>query len=171
MTILTIYLKGKGLLENVNDSHIHDMGKWMFAISFLWCYLWFSQFMLIWYANIPEEVTYYLARWENYRFLFFFIFFINFTFPMLILMSRDAKRNQILLVFVGLVIFIGHWLDVFLMIMPGAVKENWHFGIVEIGTFLGFLGLFVNVVLTSLTKAPVSVQKHPFLEESEHLHI
>lgn len=170
MTLLTIYLKNKGYLENVNDSHIHDMGKWMFALSFLWSYLWFSQFLLIWYANVPEEVTYYIARWEHYRFLFFFIFIINFTFPMLILMSRDAKRNQILLVFVGLIIFIGHWLDVFLMIMPGAVKENWHFGIVEIGTFLGFLGLFLNIVLTALTKAPVSVQKHPFLEESEHLH-
>lgn len=170
-TLLTIFLKSKGYLPHVNESHLHDMGKWMFALSFLWCYLWFSQFMLIWYSDIPEEVTYYLNRIDNYKFLFFFTFCINFFFPMLLMMSRDAKRNTTVVIVVGIIIFIGHWLDAFLMIMPGSVFEHWRFGFVEIGALIGFLGLFLNIVLVALTKAPLEIQKHPYLEESVHHHI
>ena len=66
IAMVTIYLKSKGLLPEVNDSHIHDLAKFMFGISIFWTYLWFSQFMLIWYANIPEEVTYFVTRIEHY---------------------------------------------------------------------------------------------------------
>ena len=169
-TMLVIYLKSKGLLEKVNENHIHDLGKWVFAISFLWSYLWFSQFMLIWYSNIPEEVTYFMQRIHDYRFLFYGVFFVNFVFPMVILMSRDAKRNVIFLVPVALIIFVGHWLDMFLMIMPATVGHHWHLGFVEWGMFAGFLGLFLNVVLGALAKRPLMVSSHPYLEESIHLH-
>jgi hypothetical protein len=111
LVLLTLYLKKQGYLEKVNDSHIHDLGKWTFAVSFLWSYLFFSQFMLIWYANIPEETTYYITRIEDYKIIYFTMFVINFAFPMLILMSRDAKRNAGILTFVGLVIIVGHWID------------------------------------------------------------
>src|SRR5690606_5969387 len=67
VTLLALYLRDKGLLPNLNDSHVHDLGKWVFAISFLWTYLFFSQFMLIWYSNIPEEVTYFEARIDHYK--------------------------------------------------------------------------------------------------------
>lgn len=166
--LLVIYLKSKGLLEQVNENHIHDLGKWMFAISFLWTYLWFSQFMLIWYSNIPEEVTYYIQRIEQYKLPFFGMFFVNFIFPMIILMSRDTKRNILYLVPVALIIFAGHWMDVFVMVMPATVHEHWHLGFVEIGMFLGFLGLFVNVVFRALSKAPLMVKSHPYLDESLH---
>ena len=78
--MVTIYLKSKGYLENVNSSHIHDLSKFMFGISVFWTYLWFSQFMLIWYANIPEEVTYFKTRIEVYNLPFFgagFVICIN----------------------------------------------------------------------------------------------
>lgn len=171
MILLTLHLKSRGHLEAVNENHLHDLGKWMFAISFLWSYLWFSQFMLIWYANIPEEVSYYISRIDNYRGIFFATFLINFALPMLFLMARDSKRNRKYLVAIGLIIFIGHWMDVFVMVMPGSVGEHWGIGFLEIGMFLGFLGLFLNVVLRALTKAPLMVQKHPFLEESIHHHV
>src|SRR5690554_7606359 len=77
--------------------------------------------MLIWYANIPEETTYYLMRVEHYKLLYFGMFVINFAFPMLILMSRDAKRHAGILTFVGLVILAGHWLDVWIMVMGGSM--------------------------------------------------
>ncbi len=170
LVLFVIYLKGKGYLPEVNQSHIHDVGKWMFAISFLWTYLWFSQFMLIWYSNIPEEVTYYIDRIEHYKWLFFGVFFTNFLFPMVILMARDAKRQIGYLIVVGCVIFIGHWFDVFLMVTPGSVGHL-EFGFGEIGMFIGFLGLFLFVVFRSLAKAPMMVKNHPFLEESKHLHI
>jgi MFS family permease len=169
--MITIYLRNKGLLPKVNDSHIHDISKWMFAISFLWSYLWFSQFMLIWYSNIPEEIIYFKERIAHYPGLFFGMFFVNFIFPMVILMSRDTKRNVIFFMPVALIIFLGHWFDVYCLIMPGTLGSHWHIGFMEIGMFLGFLGLFVFVVLNTLSKAPVMVEEHPYLDETIHHHV
>jgi len=168
ITMITIYLKKLGYLKAVNENHLHDMGKWIFAVSFLWSYLFFCQFMLIWYSNIPEEVTYYIARIQDYKVLFWGTFIINFVFPMLILMSKDSKRSMSYLVPIGVIVFIGHWLDTFLIVSPGTVKSHWHLGFYEIGLMLGFLGLFLNVVLRTLTKAPLSVKNHPYMEESLH---
>lgn len=168
LVTLTLYLKKNGYLPNVNESHIHDLGKWTFATSFLWSYLWFSQFMLIWYANIPEETTYYLTRIEHFKFLYFGMFIINFAFPMLLLMSRDAKRHAGVLTFVGMVVLFGHWVDVYIMIMGGSMGENASIGFMEIGLLLAILGLFIKVILTNLTKAPLTVQNHPYLDESIH---
>ena len=169
--IIAMHLRDKGLLPQLNESHVHDVAKWMFAISFLWSYLWFSQFMLIWYSNIPEEVIYFIDRINHYPVLFFGMFFVNFAFPMIILMSRDAKRNIIFFLPVALLIFIGHWFDVYCLVMPGTVGDHWHLGFLEIGMFLGFLGLFVFVVLNKLSKAPVLVKNHPYLDESLHHHV
>jgi len=168
LVVLVLYLKNKGYLEQINDSHIHDLGKWVFAISFLWSYLWFSQFLLIWYSNIPEEVTYYITRIEEYKVLFFGTFIINFVFPMLFFMSRDAKRNTGFLITICLIIFIGHWLDVFLMVTPGTMHGHGSISLLEIGMFLAFLGVFVHVVLKTLTKAPLMPVNHPYLDESLH---
>ncbi|PKR82025.1 quinol:cytochrome C oxidoreductase [Brumimicrobium salinarum] len=166
--LLLLYLKKLGYLPKVNESHIHDIGKWVFATSFLWAYLWFSQYMLIWYANIPEETTYYLMRIEHYKLLYFGMFIINFAFPMLILMSRDAKRHAGTLVFVGLVILAGHWLDVWIMVMGGSMGPTASIGFMEIGMAVLFLGLFTRVILVRLTKAPLVSKNHPFLDESLH---
>lgn len=168
MVLIVLYLKKLGYLPKVNDSHIHDLGKWTFATSFLWSYMWFSQYMLIWYANIPEETTYYLMRIENYKLVYFGMFFINFAFPMLILMSRDAKRNAGILAFVGIVILIGHWLDVWVMVMGGSMGPTAHFGFMEYGLAFIFTGLFVKVVLNSLSKAALTPKNHPYLDESLH---
>ena len=168
LVITILYLKKLGYLPKVNDSHIHDIGKWTFATSFLWSYLWFSQFMLIWYANIGEEVAYYMARIENFQILYFSMFVINFAFPMLILMSRDAKRNAGILTLVGLIILAGHWLDVYIMVSAGSLGANAHIGLLELGMVVLMLGLFIRVVLMNLTKAPLTPVNHPFLDESVH---
>jgi hypothetical protein len=168
LVMTTLYLKKLGYLPKVNDSHIHDLGKWTFATSFLWSYLWFSQFMLIWYANIGEEVTYYMMRIENFKVLYFSMFLINFAFPMLILMSRDAKRNAGILTLVGLVILTGHWLDVYIMVSAGSLGANAEIGLLEVGMALLVAGFFIRVVLTNLTKAPLTPVNHPFLDESVH---
>lgn len=168
LVITTMYLKKLGYLPKVNESHIHDLGKWTFATSFLWSYLWFSQFMLIWYANIGEEVTYYVMRIENFQTIYFTMFIINFAFPMLILMSRDAKRHFGILTFVGLIILIGHWLDVYIMVSAGSLAANAQLGLIEIGMALMVLGGFTYVVLNNLTKAPLTPVNHPFLDESVH---
>lgn len=171
ITLIAIYLKNKGYLSEVNENHIHDMAKFMFAFSVFWTYLWFSQFMLIWYGNKPEEVTYYMARFGEFRFLFWFMVIINFLFPLLVLMARGTKRNYGFIVTAGIVMIIGHWLDVFLMITPGTVGGQWSLGLISIGTFLGYLGLFIQIVFRALEKAPLIQEKHPMYVESKQFHI
>jgi hypothetical protein len=171
MTLLVIYLKGQGYLEVVNHNHLQDLAKFMFAFSVFWTYLWFSQFMLIWYSNIPEEVTYYMARFGEYKGLFFTMVIMNFLFPILVMMSRDSKRNQGFVITAGIIMIIGHWLDIFIMISPGTVGSQWSIGLVQLGTFLGFAGLFLFVVFRTLSKAPLTPEKHPMYLESKYFQI
>ncbi|MBK7384609.1 MAG: quinol:cytochrome C oxidoreductase [Flavobacteriales bacterium] len=168
--VLVLYLKRKGYLPQVNNSHIHDMGKWVFAVSFLWSYLYFSQFMLIWFANIPEEVTYFKLRIDEHPILLWTTFFINFAIPMVLLMSRDAKRNPRFLIGVCAVIFFGHWLDVNMIVMPGAAGHDFHHGIelLDLGMFVMFLGILITTVFRALARAPLTPVNHPYLEESVH---
>jgi hypothetical protein len=166
-----IWLRSKGYFQEVNESHMHDLGKWMFAISMLWSYLWVSQFLLIWYSNIPEEVTYYMSRiLGDYQVPFMVMFFINFAVPFYVLIARDAKRNPRFVVPVGLLIFVAHFVDVYLLIVPGTMFDHNHFGFFEIGLFLGFLGLFMNRTFATLAKAPLISKNHPMLQESMELH-
>jgi len=170
IAFITIYLKSKGLLPKVNDSHIHDLAKFMFAFSIFWTYLWFSQFMLIWYSNIPEEVTYFITRIEDYKLPFFGMLAMNFIFPLLLLMNSDYKRVPWFVVMAGIVILAGHYIDVFNMIMPATVGDQWSIGIPEICSMLFFAGLFIFIVFTALTKAPLTPTRNPFVKESEHFH-
>ncbi|OIQ41758.1 MAG: quinol:cytochrome C oxidoreductase [Bacteroidetes bacterium MedPE-SWsnd-G1] len=171
IAMITIYLKSKGLLEYVNDSHIHDLAKFMFGFSVFWTYLWFSQFMLIWYADIPEEVTYYVQRFEEVKVPFLTMVAMNFAFPVLLLMNSDYKRLPWFVVMGGIVILLGHYIDVYLLITPGSVGAQWKFLSVEvIGSMLFFLGLFIFVVFTALSKSPLKVKGNPFMKESENYH-
>ncbi|HLG04222.1 MAG TPA: quinol:cytochrome C oxidoreductase [Bacteroidia bacterium] len=168
--LLVMHLKSRNQLEYATASHVHDLGKWMFAISFLWTYLWFSQFMLIWYSNIPEEVVYYQQRWEQYRGLFWITMIVNFSFPMLVLMSRDSKRNKSYLLFTALIILFFHWTDTFVMVMPGTVAEHWGIGGIEIGMFIAFAAFFTFWILRAISQAPLLAKNHALLEEGLHHH-
>ena len=170
IALITIYLKSKGHLEVVNDSHLHDLAKFMFGFSVFWTYLWFSQFMLIWYANIPEEVTYYITRIEDYTIPFFGMIIMNFIFPFLVLINSDYKRIPWFIVMAGIVILIGHYVDVFNMIMPATVIDRWYFGLPEISALALFSGLFLLIVFYSLSKAPLLVKGNPYIKESENFH-
>jgi hypothetical protein len=170
IAVVTIYLKSKGYLEEVNSSHIHDLVKFMFGISVFWTYLWFSQFMLIWYANIPEEVTYFKTRIELYNLPFFGAVVMNFVFPLLILINTDFKRVTWIIIMASIVILFGHYIDFFNMIMPATVGSQWFIGISEIASICFFGGLFIYVVFTALTKAPLTPKRNPFIEESKHFH-
>lgn len=170
IALITMYLKSKGLLPLVNDSHLHDLAKFMFGISIFWTYLWFSQFMLIWYSNIPEEVTYFVTRFADYQLPFLGMVAMNFLFPLLILMNSDYKRIPWFVVMAGIVILAGHYIDVFNMIMPATVGDRWFIGIPELGSICLFAGLFIFIVFTALTKAPLLAKGNPFIKESEHFH-
>ncbi len=198
LTIITlVYLKSLGYLSQVNDNHLHDVGKFMFAFSIFWTYLWFSQYMLIWYANVGEETVYFQERLDNYPVLFFGNLLLNFVAPFFILMRNDNKRKYGTLVLTAIVVLFGHWWDFFMMIKPGVYhtaqevlahaashgEEAAHAaghhassfvagftlpGLLEIGTFIGFLGLFFYVVFNNLTKASLISEKDPYYGESAH---
>ncbi len=170
IAMVTIYLKSKGYLPEVNNSHIHDLAKFMFGISIFWTYLWFSQFMLIWYADIPEEVTYFVTRIEDFKLPFFTLLVMNFIFPLLVLMNSDYKRVNWFVVMTGIVVLLGHYLDVYMMITPATVGDQWYIGIPEIGGVLFFAGAFIFWVFRALTKAPLQPTRNPFIEESRQFH-
>jgi hypothetical protein len=167
ITLFVVFLKNNDYLEYVNNEHLHDLGKFMFAFSVFWTYLWFSQFMLIWYANIPEETIYFQPRAHGiYKGIFWLMFIINFIAPLLILMTRDAKRNYGTVALMAVLIIFGHWLDFYQMVFPAVSPNKVPNIIYDLGIALGFVGLIMFVTAKALTKAPLLARNHPFVKES-----
>ncbi|HTO15067.1 MAG TPA: hypothetical protein VLZ83_04820 [Edaphocola sp.] len=163
----TVYLKNQGNLILVNKEHMHDLGKFMFAFSIFWTYTWFSQYMLIWYANIPEETVYYNTRQNGaYSLPFYLNLVINFVGPVLILMSRPSKRNFFTIVFIACIIIFGQWLNLYLLMYPGPTGNNWHMGWYEFGLFFGFAGIMINTVSKTLASEDLITHNHILLKET-----
>ena len=162
-----VYLKNQGNLELVNKEHMHDLGKFMFAFSIFWTYLWFAQYMLIWYGNIPEETVYFKMRQQGpYSIIFYSVFILNFCMPILILMTRPSKRNYFTVTFMALMLIFGHWLDFYQMMIPGPLGEFWHISWYEMGIFAGFAGVMIFTVSRTLAKADLIPHNNSFLKEA-----
>lgn len=167
ITIFVIYFKNRGQLEFVTQEHLQDLGKFMFAFSIFWTYLWFAQFMLIWYANIPEETIYFKIRLQGpYEGLFYLNLVLNFVAPILIFMKKATKRNYTIVTFMCIVIIFGHWIDFYQMVMPGTVKYQPHLSWFEFGIPLGFIGLIMWGVSKFASRVPMTAINNPFLKES-----
>ncbi|MGB0840398.1 MAG: quinol:cytochrome C oxidoreductase, partial [Chitinophagales bacterium] len=168
--ILMTVLQSYGYLQNVTDEHFHDVGKFMFAFSIAWSYLFFSQFMLIWYANIPEETLYFQERLDHIPHILYIMIFLNFVTPFFVLMTANAKRNRMITCFVACCIIIGHWLDYFQMSVPGAVLEadihHVSLSLFDVGLGVFFLGLLLFSTFRALTKASLVPVNHPYVKES-----
>ncbi|MEO6286417.1 MAG: quinol:cytochrome C oxidoreductase [Dyadobacter sp.] len=172
ITLTIVMLRERGYLRAVNSSHLRDLGKFIFAFSIFWTYVWFAQFLLIYYANLPEETIYFIERFRGYggyyKAPFFITLFLNFFFPFLVLMTRDAKFTHSILKVACWSVIIGHYMDFYTNIMPGSVGAGAGFGPLEWGFFLIFLCAFGYSIASQLEKANLIPRNHPMLEESLH---
>ena len=172
IALFVIYVKNQGKLEYVTDEHMHDLGKFMFAFSVFWTYLWFSQYMLIWYSNQPEETRYFIDRIGTatepgaYKGIFFFNLVVNFLCPLLILMKRGTKRNWTVVTFTAVLIIFGHWIDFYQMVMPGTLGEHYALMPFEFGIAALFIGIIMWGTGRYLSSHSLLVKNHPFLKES-----
>jgi hypothetical protein len=171
ITLMVVLLKERGHLEGfVNESHLHDLGKLVFAFSTFWAYIWVSQYLLIWYSNIPEETSYFIIRTDpDWSWLFLLNLVLNWLIPFVILMPRGSKRNPAVLKRVCVTLLVGHWLDLYLMVMPNTVGKRW-IGPLEVLVAVGYGALFFYVVGKALGRAPLVPKKDPYLAESLHHH-
>lgn len=179
-TLLLVYLTGRGDLKQVNANHLHDYGKMMFAFSTFWAYIWVSQFLLIWYANIPEETGYFLLRQDSHWIALFALnVILNWVIPFFTLLPRPNKRNPKVLVPVAIVVLLGFWLDLYLQVMPATSHfaaehhklEHLHgpfIGAAEFGAMALLGGAFLLVVTTMMSKASLVPTRDPYLQESLH---
>jgi hypothetical protein len=167
VALFVVYLKNQDYLEYVTEEHLHDIGKFMFAFSVFWTYLWYSQFMLIWYANIPEETVYFKPRMQGpYRVIFFLNLILNFAVPFLLLMRRGSKRNYTTISVLAVAIIMGHWTDFYQMVMPGTLHEHYSLGWFEFGILAFYAGMIMFFVGKGLAKKPLVAEHHPYLKES-----
>jgi len=167
VALFVVYLKNRDYLEYVTEEHLHDIGKFMFAFSVFWTYLWYSQFMLIWYANIPEETVYFKPRMQGpYRVIFFLNLILNFAVPFLLLMRRGSKRNYTTITVLAVAIIMGHWTDFYQMVMPGTLHEHYSLGWFEFGILAFYAGMIMFFVGKGLAKKPLVAEHHPYLKES-----
>jgi hypothetical protein len=166
IAFIVIVLNKLGHLKMLNRSHLHDYSRYIFMLAIIWGYFNFAEFMLIWYANIPEETMFFVKRTQSvFNVLFYANIVINWGIPFLMLMPRMTSRSRVFLLPVIVVLIIGQYTELYYYIWPAVIHEP-QFGLLEIGSFLGFLGLFALVVTNTLTKANLVPVNHPYLEES-----
>ncbi|MBI2339620.1 MAG: molybdopterin oxidoreductase [Deltaproteobacteria bacterium] len=171
IAIWTIALRKKGILAPfVTDDHLHDLGKLMFAFLVFWGYIAFSQYMLIWYANLPEETPYMIARTQGaWKPVSVALMLVKFVIPFFLLVSRPAKRKENWLMFIAFWFLGAQWLDIYWMVFPAHFDKP-VFGFMEIGMFLGFAGIFFLSVGGFLRKVNVVPVQDPWLEQCLHHH-
>jgi hypothetical protein len=168
VVVLALWLERHGPLAGIlKDEHLHDLGKLLFGFSVFWMYIWFSQYMLIWYTDIPIETAYFVRRtsaaWTP---LFLANIVLNWALPFFVLLGREAKRRRTTLRRIAVVILIGHWVDLSLMIFPAAVGDGPHLGIWEIGLGIGAGAGFALMVAWCLNGVAPVPRGDPQLIES-----
>ena len=171
ISIVGILLRRRGALPQITETHLHDLGKLLFGFSTLWAYLWFSQYLLIWYTNLPEETAYYLVRLQGAgSFLFFLNVVLNWAVPFVMLLRQSAKRSERILLPVSAVVLAGRWLDIHLQVVPAVVPDRGliGIGILDVAILLGFGAAFLLATDRALRKAPLVAEGDPYLVESLH---
>lgn len=163
-----ILLRKHGPLAGVfRDDHLHDLGKLMIGFSCFWMYIWFSQYMLIWYSNIPEETSYFILRTRgSWGPVVVGVIVLNWVIPFFLLLPKPAKLSDTVMVRVAVVVLIGRWLDLYVMIFPPVTGTSPVFGLPEFAGASLVIGLAGWIFLRSFSQANPMPQHDPLLEES-----
>jgi hypothetical protein len=166
--VIVLWLERAGPLRGIlSESHLHDLGKLLFAFSIFWMYIWFSEYMLIWYTDIPEETSHFVARIHGgWLVLFLANIFLNWVIPFCVLLRRDTKRQRQTIGLVAAIVLVGRWIDVYLLIFPGIIGASPRIGVWEIGLTLGGIGAFGLMLVRNLRSAPMIPIADPQLAES-----
>jgi hypothetical protein len=166
--VLIAILKRRGFLTRlITPEHSHDLGKLMFGFVVFWAYIAFSQYLLIWYGNLPEETVWYSAREQGvWAWISVFLLFGHFVLPFLMLMSRYPKRKAATLVIGAVWLLVMHWVDVFYLVMPNARPDGSPFRLMDLACFAGIGGLFLAVVIWRLGRTNLIPVNDPRLDEA-----
>ncbi len=161
ITIVAVIVRRLGFEHIITTNHLKDLGILLMSFSVFWVYMWVSQHLLIWYSNIPEETSYYIFRhFGGWGSLSLLNVVLNWFIPFVVLMPRATKRNEKILLQVSIVLMVGHWLDLYIMVMPAV------FGLWEIGTIFGALALFFLITFRTLESRRLVPVNDPYLVES-----
>ena len=172
MIITGLVLRKRCTLKNVfTDEHLHDLGKLLIGFSCFWMYIWYSQYMLIWYTNIPEETSYFIPRSQGaWGPLMTMNIVLNWIVPFFVLLPRPNKRNTSVMMRIACVVLIGRWLDLYLMVYPSTIGGDPGFGFLEIAGIGLLIGLFGSLFFRGFSKASPVPSADPLLAESLHYH-
>ena len=168
LVFLVIRLQSAGVLRGlVTGEHFHDLGKLLFGFIVFWAYIGFSQFMLIWYANIPEETLWFDARWHHgWQPVSIFLAVGHFAFPFFFLISQPVKRNRPLMTFAALWVLFMHYVDIYWMVVPSLHLGDFHPRLTDFTCWLGIGGLFIAFFGVLMQKGSLVPTKDPRLSES-----
>jgi len=164
VTLAVIFLSERGLFGNtVGHNQFHDLGKMLLAFTTFWAYTWLCQFLLIWYSDIPEEVTHYTSRTSGPWVIAFAInFLMNWVIPFATLLSFKTKKSTKVLKVMCTLLLFGHWLDIYMQVMP-AIRPGPTIGIFELGTVTGYVAAAYLVFVQALSRAPIVPVHDPVL--------
>jgi hypothetical protein len=167
ITVLVVLLRRRGLLPQVNEHHLLNLGKLVFGFSTFWAYIWLCQYLLVYYANLPEETIYYIRRMQTpgWKALFFANILLNWLIPFALLLPRSVKKNGSWLMTACVIVLIGHWVDLYVMIFP-ALEHSALLGLIDIAITVGFASLFIHSFFSGLRRTALVPQNDPYLEES-----
>lgn len=173
MTLQAIWLRRRGEFREVlSGEHLHDLGKLMLGFTTFWAYIHFSQYMLIWYSNVPEETGYFILRREGaWDSLFLLNVVVNWAIPFLVLLPVQSKRSTSVMAKVAALLLAGRWLDLYLMVMPAVSGGHGpQIGLFEIGLFVGAIGLVPLLMVRGLRAVPLVPLNDSRLSQSLHYH-
>jgi hypothetical protein len=170
VVLLAIHLRRTGPLRGVfTDDHLHDLGRLLFGFSCFWMYMWFSQYMLIWYSNIPEETGYFAMRMRGaWGPLMFANIAVNWLVPFLVLLPRPSKRSSVIMARIAVLVLIGRWLDLYLMVYPSTLGGVPLWGLWEAASITLLFSVVWLLVFRALSRTSLVPVRDPFLPESLH---